>query len=262
MNINCSAKFCFDRNSGYILLCHIMRLLIWPTVNINLGQRHTSLLSRRSAVLVSFLQVPGVKLGFVSEKCCEIRCMKNCEVSVRIGNIDGIWKTQKYCFESQGGSWLGTVGLPWRLFLSTGGGDGAFTSETRLCCLLCPCLSIINPGDTDEMGAIAAMEIEEYLLPVVVLSSHQQSRKYYRKLHYPRWSLLLLVLWQNQARHSHFEKEKKKMFLITVQILKQFCLKVFLSYKCKYWCWWESQGWLILTCWSIFLLMVRHKLKL
>lgn len=31
---------------------------------------------------------------------------------------------------------------------------------TRLCCLLCLCLSTGNPGDVDETEAIAAVEIE------------------------------------------------------------------------------------------------------
>ena len=68
MALNCPAKFCFDRNSGYILLLQIMSLLIRTIVNVSLGQRHTSLLSHRSAVLVSLLQGSDVKLGFASEK--------------------------------------------------------------------------------------------------------------------------------------------------------------------------------------------------
>ena len=67
MALSCPAKFCFDRNSGYILLLQIMSLLIWTIVSVSSGRRHISLVPHRQAVLVSLLKTLGGMFGFASE---------------------------------------------------------------------------------------------------------------------------------------------------------------------------------------------------
>lgn len=158
---------------------------------------------------------------------CEIRCMKGCEASFRMGPQ---WHLKDM------GMLLWTSG--WHMVWHR----GSFLEAASQYMQWIPCS--VCRSQTQAMqtrwGLLLPWGATSSFFPAT--SSHRS-----RNLHYPGRCLLPLILWKEQAGLPHFGARKYFFFPVTTETLIEFCLETFLQLflsKCNYWSWWEFQCWL------------------